>query len=81
MVTERKIEEEGQEWHNKGRKSADLLQGSKLGEAEEYLKNYGHLGMLDGVAEECINPDSALQKVALNTTSLGLIIKYNCLSS
>ncbi|EAM52613.1 hypothetical protein CwatDRAFT_5688 [Crocosphaera watsonii WH 8501] len=27
------------------------------------------------------NPDSALQKVALNTTSLGLIIKYNCLSS
>ena len=26
-------------------------------------------------------PDSALQKVALNTTSLGLIIKYNCLSS
>ena len=28
-----------------------------------------------------LNPDSALQKVALNTTSLGLIIKYNCLSS
>ena len=27
------------------------------------------------------NPDSALQKVVLNTTSLGLIIKYNCLSS
>ena len=27
------------------------------------------------------NPDSALQKVALNTTSLGLMIKYNCLSS
>ena len=26
-------------------------------------------------------PDSALQKVALNTTSLGLIIKYNGLSS
>ena len=26
-------------------------------------------------------PDSALQKVALNITSLGLIIKYNCLSS
>ena len=28
-----------------------------------------------------LNPDSALQKVALNTTNLGLIIKYNCLSS
>ena len=63
MVTERKIEEEGQEWHNKGRKSADLLQGSKLGEAEEYLKNYGHLGMLDGVAEECINASSRQDEI------------------
>ncbi|MDJ0659231.1 MAG: caspase family protein [Crocosphaera sp.] len=54
MVTERKIEAEAEEWHNKGRKSADLLQESKLGEAKEYLKDYGHLGMLDGIAEECI---------------------------
>ncbi|MGK7881070.1 MAG: caspase family protein [Crocosphaera sp.] len=63
MVTERKIEEQGQEWHNKGRKSADLLQGSKLGEAEEYRKNYGHLGMLDGVAEDCINASSRQDKI------------------
>ena len=33
------------------------------------------------LATGSIIPDFALQKVALNTTSLGLIIKYNCLSS
>ncbi|MDJ0581918.1 caspase family protein [Crocosphaera sp.] len=63
IVTERKIEEEGQEWQNKGRKTSDLLQGSKLGEAEEYLKNYGHLGMLDGVAEDCINASFRQNKI------------------
>ena len=36
---------------------------------------------VEDVFNAVLIPDSALQKVALNTTSLGLIIKYNCLSS
>ncbi|MGK7938993.1 MAG: caspase family protein [Crocosphaera sp.] len=72
IVTERKIEAEAEEWHKKGRKSADLLQESKLGEAKEYLKNYGHLGMLDGMAEDCIT-ESIRQNQILRWQKRGVV--------
>ncbi|MDJ0728642.1 MAG: caspase family protein [Crocosphaera sp.] len=54
MVIERKIESSAKEWQNKAQKSDYLLQESQLAEAKEYLKNYGSLGMLDGIAEDYI---------------------------
>ena len=57
MVVERKLEAAAQEWQQKGKKLDDaglLLQGGRLVEAQEYLNEYGKLGMLDGLAEEYI---------------------------
>ena len=51
MVIERKIEEAAQEWEEKGKKNEYLLQGARLATAEDYLKSFGNLGMLDGIAE------------------------------
>ena len=55
MVIERKIEAAAKEWENNQKKTEYLLQRSKLGEAQEYVKNYGQLGMLDGMAESYID--------------------------
>jgi WD40 repeat protein len=54
-IVERKIEAAAHEWDEKGRKSEYLLQESRLGEAEEYVKDFGDLGMLDGMAEQFID--------------------------
>ena len=54
MVIERKIEALAHDWEEKDKKTGDLLQGSRLGEAEEYLKSFSDLGMLDGMAEEYV---------------------------
>ncbi|MGB5596719.1 MAG: caspase family protein, partial [Crocosphaera sp.] len=54
MIIERKIEAAAREWEDKGKKTSDLLQGSKLAEAEGYLKDFSTLGMLDGMAEEYV---------------------------
>ncbi|NEO99822.1 MAG: hypothetical protein F6K58_14315, partial [Symploca sp. SIO2E9] len=57
MVVERKLEAASQEWQEKGKRRDDaglLLQGGRLVEAQEYLKEYGDLGMLNGCAEDYI---------------------------
>ncbi|NEO96263.1 MAG: WD40 repeat domain-containing protein, partial [Moorea sp. SIO3G5] len=57
MVIESKLEAAAQEWQEKGKKRDDaglLLQGGRLVEAQEYLRKYGELGMLNGLAEEYI---------------------------
>ncbi|NEO39847.1 MAG: hypothetical protein F6J90_27345 [Moorea sp. SIOASIH] len=57
MVIERKLEAAAEEWMEKGKRRDDagvLLQGGRLVEAQEYLKNYGKLGMLNGLAEKYI---------------------------
>ena len=57
MVIERKLEAAAQEWQQKGKKRDDagvLLQGGRLVEAQKYLRKYGELGMLNGLAEEYI---------------------------
>jgi WD40 repeat protein len=53
---ERKIEARAKDWERNG-KTEDLgllLQGATLIEAETYLKDYGNLGLLDGIAQEYI---------------------------
>lgn len=65
IVLERKIEAAAKDWENAGKKPEDpglLLQGTRLAEAEQYLKDYGDLGMLDGVAEEYIRKSKELRK-------------------
>ncbi|NER89111.1 caspase family protein [Moorena sp. SIO3A2] len=57
MVVERKLEAAAEEWQQKGKRRDDaglLLQGGRLVEAQEYLNEYGKLGMLNGLAEEYI---------------------------
>ncbi|NEO10908.1 MULTISPECIES: caspase family protein [unclassified Moorena] len=57
MVIESKLEAAAEEWQEKGKKRDDaglLLQGGRLVEAQEYLRKYGELGMLNGLAEEYI---------------------------
>jgi WD40 repeat protein len=56
LEIERKIEARAKEWERNG-KTEDLgllLQGATLIEAETYLKEYGNLGLLDGIAQEYI---------------------------
>ena len=55
MVIERKIEELAQEWEEKGKKNEYLLQGARLATAQDYLKSFDKLGMLDGIAEDFIS--------------------------
>jgi energy-coupling factor transporter ATP-binding protein EcfA2 len=54
MAIERKIEAAAQEWAENGKKTEDLLSGSRLGEAEESETVFSKLGMLDGMAEDFI---------------------------
>ncbi|MGK7887321.1 MAG: caspase family protein [Crocosphaera sp.] len=65
MVTERKIEAAAAEWNHQQQKPEYLLQGSKLGEAQEYIKNYDNLGMLDGIAETYI--ERSIKRKTFNT--------------
>jgi WD40 repeat protein len=56
LEIERKIEARAKDWERNG-KTEDLgllLQGATLIEAETYLKSYGNLGLLDGIAQEYI---------------------------
>jgi WD40 repeat protein len=56
LEIERKIEARAKDWE-RNRKTEDLgllLQGATLIEAETYLKDYGNLGLLDGIAQEYI---------------------------
>jgi WD40 repeat protein/tetratricopeptide (TPR) repeat protein len=54
MIVERKIETAAQDWESENKKTEYLLQESRLAEAEEYVNNFGDLGMLDGMGEEFI---------------------------
>ncbi|NEO45874.1 MAG: hypothetical protein F6K55_17790 [Moorea sp. SIO4A3] len=57
IVVQRKLEAAALEWMEKGKRRDDaglLLQGVKLIEAQEYLNEYGKLGMLNELAEEYI---------------------------
>jgi WD40 repeat protein len=62
MLVERKIEAAAQEWEENGKKSEYLLQESRLGEAEEYVRAFNELGMLDGMAEEFIDRSIDLRR-------------------
>lgn len=78
MVIERKIENYAREWKQNKYKSTDLLKGAKLIQAQEYEKKYGHLGMLDGIAEQLIIKSKNFRFVTQFTTfsliSITLII-------
>ncbi|MGK7946969.1 MAG: caspase family protein [Microcystaceae cyanobacterium] len=50
MITARRIEQAALQWKEGG----DLWQVAGLAVAENYLEEYGELGMLDGIAEEFI---------------------------
>ena len=56
-----KIEDAAQEWSNHNKNSDYLLQGDQLIEAESYLKDYGNLGMLYGIAKEFITESQNLR--------------------
>ena len=74
MVIERKIEALAHDWEEKGKKSGDLLQGSRLGEAEEYLKSFSELGMLDGMAEEYVKVSQThRRRVRRNLLAVGIV--------
>ncbi len=62
MLVERKIEAAAQDWEENGKKAEYLLQESRLGEAEEYVRAFGELGMLDGMAEEFIDRSIDLRR-------------------
>ena len=53
---ERRIEAAVQEWESQGKpeETAYLLQGGKLSEAQSYLDNYSHLGLLSSLAQDYI---------------------------
>ena len=69
MVVERKLEAGALEWMKKGKRRDDagvLLLGGRLIEAQEYLNEYGKLGMLDGLAEEYIEASLKNQQMTRN---------------
>ncbi|WP_310426946.1 caspase family protein [Chamaesiphon sp. VAR_48_metabat_135_sub] len=61
MITERKIEAAAQDWQAEGKKTDYLFPGSRLGGVEDYIKDFGNLGMLDGMAEEFIRESQNLR--------------------
>ncbi|NET82152.1 MAG: NACHT domain-containing protein [Moorea sp. SIO1F2] len=73
MVIERKLEAAALEWQQKGKKRDDvglLLLGGRLVEAQEYLNEYGKLGMLNGLAEEYIQVSGHKHKQMTRNGSL-----------
>ncbi|MBD2254642.1 caspase family protein, partial [Nostoc parmelioides] len=51
---ERKIEAASEEWESKNKSKDYLFTGTKLAEAENYLQEYGDLGLLSHVASEFV---------------------------
>ncbi|MBN4004793.1 caspase family protein, partial [Nostoc sp. LPT] len=51
---ERKIEAASEEWESKSKSKDYLFTGSKLAEAENYLQEYGDLGLLSHLASEFV---------------------------
>ncbi|WP_062291516.1 caspase family protein [Nostoc piscinale] len=51
---ERKIETASEEWESKNKSKDYLFTGSKLAEAENYLQEYGDLGLLSRLASEFV---------------------------
>ncbi|WP_392482129.1 hypothetical protein [Nostoc sp. C110] len=51
---ERKIEAASEEWESKNKSKDYLFTGSKLAEAENYLQEYGDLGLLSHLASEFV---------------------------
>jgi len=64
MRKERKLEEAANEWESQGKpeERAFLLEGPKLQEAESFLEEYAHLGLLSNVAQEFIRVSQAYQE-------------------
>ncbi|BAZ48638.1 pentapeptide repeat-containing protein [Nostoc sp. NIES-4103] len=52
---ERKIEAASQEWESKNKSKDYLFTGTKLAEAENYLQEYGNLGLLSHLASEFVH--------------------------
>ena len=52
--TERKVEANAGEWETIGKPNHDLLTGSRLVEAENYLQEYGELGLLSALSKQYI---------------------------
>ena len=59
---ERKIETFAAEWLTHGKPQHDLLTGSRLLEAEHYLQDYAHLGLLSALAQEYIKKSTRQRK-------------------
>jgi WD40 repeat protein len=59
---ERKIEAVAAEWLSHGKPQHDLLTGSRLLEAEHYLQDYAHLGLLSALAQEYIKKSTRQRK-------------------
>ncbi|NET64629.1 MAG: hypothetical protein F6K63_09605 [Moorea sp. SIO1G6] len=75
MVIESKLEAAALEWQEKGKKRDDaglLLLGGRLIEAQEYLRKYGELGMLNGLAEEYIEVSRHKHKQMTRNRWLGV---------
>ncbi|GAB1544249.1 hypothetical protein NUACC21_69250 [Scytonema sp. NUACC21] len=63
MEIERKIEAEAKEWEKRGKPDNYLLQEARLVEAEDYLENYRHLGLLDSIALEFIEESQRRREI------------------
>ncbi|NEP95399.1 caspase family protein, partial [Okeania sp. SIO2F5] len=61
LPLERKIEADAAEWKKDGKKDGLLLRAGQLTKAEEYLKKYGEMALLDGVAYEFIEKSQNLR--------------------
>ncbi|MEM1172490.1 MAG: caspase family protein, partial [Cyanobacteria bacterium P01_H01_bin.35] len=61
LPLERKIEADAAQWEKDGKKEGLLLQTGQLNKAEEYLKKYGEMYLLDGVAYEFIEASQNLK--------------------
>ncbi|WP_287527856.1 WD40 repeat domain-containing protein [Okeania sp. SIO2C2] len=61
LPLERKIEADAAEWKKDGKKEGLLLREGQLTKAEEYLKKYGEMALLDGVAYEFIEKSQILR--------------------
>ncbi|MCL2932062.1 MAG: NACHT domain-containing protein, partial [Trichodesmium sp. MAG_R03] len=61
LPVERKIEADAAEWEKDGRNKGLLLRVGKLSKAEEYVRKYGDMGLLDGLAYEFIEASRELR--------------------
>ncbi|MCL2923764.1 MAG: peptidase C14, partial [Trichodesmium sp. MAG_R04] len=61
LPVERKIEADAAEWKKDGKREGLLLRAGRLTKAEEYLKKYDEMALLDGVAYEFIEASQELR--------------------